>query len=74
MYNSAIVKVATGELTKQAMPDTHKEDNAYVPYRTRSACGMDPEPGTQIGRIHTTQLNRQHSAITTYTRPRVTSK
>ena len=31
MYNSAIVTVATGELTKQAMPDTHEEDDAYVP-------------------------------------------
>ena len=49
-YDTVIVNAAIGKLTEQAMPNIHRENGANVPHGIRTACGMDLEPGAQIGR------------------------
>ena len=70
-YDTVIVSAAIGKLTEQAMPNIHRENGTNVPHGIRTACGMDLEPGAQIGRIHTVQPSEQYGTITTYPRPRV---
>ena len=70
-YDTVISNATIGRLTEQAMPNIHRENGANVPYGIGTACGMDLEPGAQIGRIHTVQPSEQYGTITTYPRPRV---
>ena len=69
-YDTVIDNAAIGTLTEQAMPDIHRENGANVPYGIVTACGMDLEPGAQIGRIHTVQPHNRYEAIPTHPKPR----
>ena len=68
-YDTSITATSIGRPTEQAMPNIHREHGTYVPHKIETACGMDPKPDAQVGRIHTVQPSELHEAMTTSTRP-----